>query len=835
MKHHRTAYQIQHRLCRACTFALVALFVFMTNTVSAQNARVQIIHNAADPAAAAVDIYVNGTLTLDDFAFRTATPYLDLPGNTDLEIGVAPGNSTGAGDALATFNVNLTPDETYAVIANGVLEPAGFAANPDGRDTGFTLFVKDDAREASTNANEVQFFAGHAASDAPTVDIIARDVATLVDDAAYGDLTGYIGVPAAAYTLDVTPGSDNSTVVASFTADLSGLAGGAAVVLASGFLDPSANQDGPAFGIIAVLPDGTVVELPAAEGPSEPGLARVQIIHNAADPAAAAVDVYVNGALALDDFAFRAATPYLDLPADVNLSVAVAPGTSSSVDDALATFDLVLEDGETYVVVANGVLDPSAFAANPDGRSTGFTLWVKQGVRESIRNRGGLGYIVGHGVTDAPAVDVRIRELGGRAEIASDAAYGDLTDHSVIPARSYTVDIAVAGTRTVVASYDVDLNGLGGNTAVVLASGFLTPVTNQNGAGFALIAVLPDGTVVELPQEGSIPTTARAQIIHNAADPNVGLVDVYVNGGLALDDFAFRTATPFIDLPAGEPLTIDVAPNTSADVSASLATFTATLEPGGSYVIIANGVLEPAGFAANPDGRDTGFTLFVKDDAREASTNANEVQFFAGHAASDAPTVDIIARDVATLVDDAAYGDLTGYIGVPAAAYTLDVTPGSDNSTVVASFTADLSGLAGGAAVVLASGFLDPSANQDGPAFGIIAVLPDGTVAPFAPASAEARQDRLDEVVMRGNYPNPFNPVTNIRFDLPNAAEVSVDVFDMLGRNVLSVPAQPMAAGQARGIRIDGSNLASGLYLYRVTARMEGAVQIQTGRMTLLK
>ena len=231
--------------------------------------------------------------------------------------------------------------------------------------------------------------------------------------------------------------------------------------------------------------------------------ARVQIIHNAADPAAAAVDIYINGALALDDFAFRAATPYLDLPAEVALSVAVAPGNSTGVGEALATFDLTLEEGETYVVVANGVLDPTAFAANPNGRSTGFTLWVKTGVRESIKNAGSVGYIIGHGATDAPAVDVRIRELGRRAAAARNAAYGDITNRSSIPARAYTLDVALAGPNTVVASYEVDLNGLGGNTAVVLTSGFLDPSANQNGTGFALIAALPDGTVVELPQEGS--------------------------------------------------------------------------------------------------------------------------------------------------------------------------------------------------------------------------------------------------------------------------------------------------------------------------------------------
>ncbi|MBK7945469.1 MAG: DUF4397 domain-containing protein [Flavobacteriales bacterium] len=45
--------------------------------------------------------------------------------------------------------------------------------------------------------------------------------------------------------------------------------------------------------------------------------------------------------------------------------------------------------------------------------------------------------------------------------------------------------------------------------------------------------------------------TARLQIIHNCADLNAAAVDVYVNGGIVFDDFAFRTATGFFDIPAG--------------------------------------------------------------------------------------------------------------------------------------------------------------------------------------------------------------------------------------------------------------------------------------------
>ncbi|MCW9066563.1 MAG: DUF4397 domain-containing protein, partial [Ignavibacteriaceae bacterium] len=379
-------------------YFLIATLVMLLGTAYAQNARLQVIHNAADPGAASVDIYLDGTLLLDNFEFREATPYIDAPAGTPINIGVAGPNSTSAADTLKNFTVTLAANETYVAVANGVLDPNSFASNPDGRSIAFTLFVKAMAREMGTSS-DVDFFVVHGSTDAPTVDVLARNVATLVDDAAYSDITDYITVPASSYILDITPGNDNSTIVASFEADLSGLGGGAAVVFASGFLNPVQNQDGEAFGIFAALPNGTVVEFPPIES------ARLQVIHNAADIAADPVDIYLDGSLLLDDFAFRAATPFIDAPAGVELNIGVAPGNSGSVNDTLKNFQVTLENGETYVAIANGVLDPNSYALNPDGRSTAFTLFIKAMARETGTSSD-VDFFVLHGSTDAPTVDV---------------------------------------------------------------------------------------------------------------------------------------------------------------------------------------------------------------------------------------------------------------------------------------------------------------------------------------------------------------------------------------------------------------------------------------------
>jgi hypothetical protein len=88
---------------------------------------------------------------------------------------------------------------------------------------------------------------------------------------------------------------------------------------------------------------------------------------------------------------------------------------------------------------------------------------------------------------------------------------------------------------------------------------------------------------------------------------------------------------------------------------------------------------------------------------------------------------------------------------------------------------------------------------------------------------------------LHGNYPNPFNPTTTLRFDLPEAAHVSLEVVDLLGRRVLALPAQPFAAGSGQLLPVEAGTLASGVYLYRLTAQGTQQTWVGNGRFTLVK
>jgi hypothetical protein len=80
------------------------------------------------------------------------------------------------------------------------------------------------------------------------------------------------------------------------------------------------------------------------------------------------------------------------------------------------------------------------------------------------------------------------------------------------------------------------------------------------------------------------------------------------------------------------------------------------------------------------------------------------------------------------------------------------------------------------------------------------------------------------------NYPNPFNPVTQIAFEIPRAGEVTLDVFDLLGRRVAELVNAKLEMGPHRVV-FDGSELASGIYFYR----LEAGEFTQTKKLMLLK
>ncbi len=88
---------------------------------------------------------------------------------------------------------------------------------------------------------------------------------------------------------------------------------------------------------------------------------------------------------------------------------------------------------------------------------------------------------------------------------------------------------------------------------------------------------------------------------------------------------------------------------------------------------------------------------------------------------------------------------------------------------------------------------------------------------------------------LKGNYPNPFNPTTNIAFDLGIKSDVKVRIYSLLGQEVAFINASNLNPGSHNviwnGLNSYGQSVASGVYLYQV----EAAGKVLTGKMMMLK
>ena len=109
-------------------------------------------------------------------------------------------------------------------------------------------------------------------------------------------------------------------------------------------------------------------------------------------------------------------------------------------------------------------------------------------------------------------------------------------------------------------------------------------------------------------------------------------------------------------------------------------------------------------------------------------------------------------------------------------------------------------------------------------------VQQDLILSPDAITAVEGEDIIPTTIELQGNYPNPFNPSTNIRFALPEAGQVRITVYDLTGRLLTQLYQGVLPAG-TNTIQWNASSMPSGLYLYRI----QTANAFATGKMMLVK
>ena len=560
--------------------------------------------------------------------------------------------------------------------------------------------------------------------------------------------------------------------------------------------------------------------LPRASGQD---FARVQMIHNAADPALQVVDVYLNEVLILDDWQFRSATAFFNMPPTSN--IVFAPDTSTAPSPALATFTLNLDPLKGYVIIASGVLNPAEFAPNPDGRDTRFGLIVNDMARATKR---AFEYFAVNGITDSPTLDLITSNQPAVGTLVNNLPYGQFTEFLSVPAQLYQVDVAPSADSTQVkATFRLNLGDRDNTISALLTSGFYNPTDNKNGPGMILMAVFRDGVIVPFTAD----KFAKAQFIHNSPDPALAAMDIYANDQLIADSLTFQGATSFLQLPADVDFSLSFAPGNSTGSGDALASFEARIDSGRVLSIMTVGVLDPTVYAPNPNARQTSFRMVVNGNARETPPTGGALAWFnILQGVMDLEAVDISTFDPDIFISsNTFFGGFTGYKGLAPGLYSVVLKLAGTEEQFI-SFMVDLSGMEGQLGSLMLSGFVNPAANQNGPALSAHMVMLDGSVAPLGVNTATDAEDLPTAFSLETNYPNPFNPSTSISYTLAEPVHALLEVYNPLGQRVRTLTNTLQPAGTYR-VQVDLSDQPSGVYVYRLQA----GSYVETRKMTLVK
>lgn len=98
------------------------------------------------------------------------------------------------------------------------------------------------------------------------------------------------------------------------------------------------------------------------------------------------------------------------------------------------------------------------------------------------------------------------------------------------------------------------------------------------------------------------------------------------------------------------------------------------------------------------------------------------------------------------------------------------------------------------------------------------------------PRVVENKMPSQNDFRIYPNHPNPFNPSTTIRYELPSELHVELKIYDILGREVAALVSEVQKAGQYN-VRFDGSSLPSGVYIYTIKA----GKFVESNKLLLLK
>ena len=378
------------------------------------DACISVVH--ASPDAPNVDIYLNGERVLGNLGFGWWSNWLAVPAG-EHQVQVTPAGA-GLDSAVIDAMVTVEAGMGYQIAATGFVAEI----TPQIYPIDFSALEEGNAR-----VNVV-----HAVPDAPAVDVAVTGGDVLVGDLAFPNASDFLDIPAGTYDLEVRVAGteDVALPLPGVEIEANTLYNVYAIGTLESGLFPfviatplhTASSGAAATPMMGMASCATVLGI-GAEGD-----ACVNVVH--ASPDAPAVDVYLDGALALEGLEFGEFSGWVPVPAGDH-QVQVTPAgemADAAVIDAMVT----VEAGMAYHVAATGTVAEIAPAIYP--------------VDLSAPADGNARVRVIHTSPDAPAVDVAV---AGGDVLIGDLAFPDASDALEVPAGTYDLEVRPAGTEDV--------------------------------------------------------------------------------------------------------------------------------------------------------------------------------------------------------------------------------------------------------------------------------------------------------------------------------------------------------------------------------------------------
>lgn len=487
------------------------LFVLLGFSALGQGTQVQIVHNAADTSLSQIDVWIDTTVLASNLGFRKSTNFETVsPGGHAVRI--MPKGGTDTANALLTEDVTFVSGQNHLVL-QGVYN-IGLYSPP----VPLELVVLSNARSASSVPGNTDFRFVAGSTDAPAFDIVETQVlnAAVVADWAFGSATPYVEEFSNDFRFRLQE-SGNNVFFAEYEAPFASLGyeSMSLLIVSSGFVDPSQNANGEAFGLFAVLPQA------AAFAPLKVSTGEIQIANISDDTALATLDVYIDGSLSINDLAFHHSSTPLKIASGVGHEVHLTPGNAAGIEEAIfdTTLAVAMDSRATFFV--GGI----SGTGTPDGQL--FVNYMEESLLQPSAS-GAVAYRLLHAAVGQGPVD--IHEGAFNTFLAEGLYFGDLTTWNEVPAATYIFNVIKNGSDTTVFSMDFQHPAVHGKAVTFIVNG--STDTNSSNPMAIWVCDMDGGAMHRFGPEGEVTGLREVSQNHVNAFPNptTGGLNVSSNG-----------------------------------------------------------------------------------------------------------------------------------------------------------------------------------------------------------------------------------------------------------------------------------------------------------------